>query len=176
MRRKQNHGQGAARRWCTLGLIIVAAAAPAPAEESWQSPLIIPAAEFENDGVYPIEDKFFDVEGYFTGTNVTLLGMVAPVYLPDTVTVTRFEAAMVDLGDCPAQPDPEVLLMRTHLNSGDEDILASVSAADNGNIEIFADTTIANPTVNNLAYQYFVVAYSCGLFQAVQGVRIHYLE
>ena len=57
-----------------------------------------------------------------------------------------------------------------------EDILATVSANDNMNIEIFADTTIANATVNNLSHQYFVVAYCCGQFQAVQGVRIHYLE
>jgi hypothetical protein len=176
MRRIQSLRRGGTIVCCPLLLVVMAVAVPVGAQESWQSPLLIPAAEFENTGVYPEEDNFFDTDGYFNGRNNQVLTMIAPVQLPNFVTITRFEAAMVDIGDCPALNDVEVELRRVDYGSGSESLMASVISNDNMNMEIFADTTIVNPSVNNLSHAYFVVVYMCGQFQGFQGVRIHFLE
>lgn len=163
-------------RGCALFLVLLALIATGGAQAGWQSPLIVPAAEFENTGVFPVEDKFYDVDGYFTGRDNLVLTMVAPVQLPNNATITRFEAAVIDLGDCQSVNDVLVQLRSVNYGTGVETVLAAVYSADNINMEIFADTTIASPTVNNLSHAYFAVVYMCGPFQAFQGVRIHYTE
>ena len=122
-----------------LGLTaVLAVTAPATAEESWQSPLLIPAAEFENNGVYPAE--------------------------------------LVDIGDCPSVPDVEVELRSVSFSTGASTLHASVISNDNMTMEVFADSSIADPVVNTLDRAYFVVVYMCGQFQAMQAVRVHFLE
>jgi len=177
MKATQSRTAGSSRALCcALSLVLLALAAPTGAQESWQSPLLIPAAEFENSGVYPVEDKFYDVDGYFSGRENRVLTMVAPVQLPMYATITRFEAAVVDIGDCPSVHDVQVELRSVNYGTGVETVHSTVFSADNGNMEIFADTTIASPTVNNLSHAYFAVVYMCGPFQAFQGVRVHYTE
>jgi hypothetical protein len=176
METTQLQRRGGATLWFALSLVIMAIAAPAGAQEGWQSPLLIPAAEFENSGIFPFEDNFYDSDGYVSGSTNTNLTMVAPVHLPNFATITRFEAAMVDIGDCPAVPDVQVQLRRVNYGTGDDSLLAMVNSNDNMNMEIFADTSIADATVNNLSHGYFAVVYMCGAFQGFQGVRIHYSE
>jgi hypothetical protein len=101
---------------------------------------------------------------------------VAPVQLPNFATITRFEAALVDIGDCPSVNDVLVELRSVNYGTGIETVHASLTSADNGNMEIFADSSISSPAVNNLSSAYFAVVYMCGPFQAFQGVRIHYTE
>jgi hypothetical protein len=176
MERKPILGWGATVVLCTLSLVIMAVSAPVGAQGGWQSPLLIPAAEFENNGVDPLEDNFYDVDGYFSGTGDQELIMVAVVRLPNFATITRFEAAMVDIGDCPTVPDPIVELRSADYGSGAPILHASVIANDNPNMEIFADTSIQDGYVNNLSRAYFVVVKMCGVFQGFQGVRVHYTE
>lgn len=176
MRSKQLLRQGGTMICCALSLVILAVSVPAAAQGGWQSPLLIPAAEFENNGVLPVEDKFFDSDGYFSGRQNAVLNMMAPVQLPNSATITRFEAAMVDIGDCPSVPDVEVELRRVNFSTGATNVLATVISNDNTDMEIFGDTSIAYSTVNNLSHAYFVVVYMCGQFQGMQGVRIHYVE
>jgi hypothetical protein len=51
-----------------------------------------------------------------------------------------------------------------------------VVSNDNMIMDVFADTTIADPVVNTLDRAYFVVVYMCGQFQAMQAVRVHFTE
>jgi len=176
MRRTQSLRRGETIVCCTLLLVVMAVAAPVGAQGGWQSPLVIAAAEFENDGVDPLEDNFYDSDGYFSGRADQALTMVAVVKLPNFATITRFEAAMVDIGDCPSVPDPIVELRSVNYDSGMPVLHASVVANDNTNMEIFVDTSIASADVNNLTQAYFVVVKMCGPFQAFQGVRVHYTE
>jgi hypothetical protein len=123
-----------------------------------------------------MEDNFFDVDGYVSGRQDALLAMVAPVQLPQFATITLFEAAVVDIGDCPTVPDPVIQLRSVNFSTGEVTIHAHVTGADNGQMEIFADTSITSPSVNNLSHAYFVGVNLCGPFQALHGVRIHFTE
>ena len=159
--------------------LLALGAGPVAAGDGWTSPLVIPAADFENSGVYPSEDNFYDSDGYFTGRSRDLY-MVAPVLLPEGVTITRFEAAMTDIGGCGSNPDVQVDLVSNEyddiLNPPDTNVIvhATVFSDDNLTMEVFSDTTISSPVVQNLWRFYWVRVYSCGLFQSLQAVRIHY--
>lgn len=158
------------------------------------SPLIIPAAAFESSAVDSLGtlDRFSDSYGFITSMPDQVNCVMAPVYLPAGVQITKFEAAVADLvsynpastASCPRfYPDVEIDLISNHMddNIGAQDTNvvthASVtSTLNNGQTHIVADTTIATPFVNNLQQIYWVRVYVCGQFQTFQGVRIHYEE
>ncbi len=164
------------------------------AQDGFTSPLIIPAAEFESSGFdsWGTLDRFSSSHGYVYAVSDSLTCVMAPVYLPNGVTITRFEAAVADLvsydpgstSTCPRfYSDVEVHLMSNHMDDNlytqDTHAIthASVKSTQNdGFTHIVADTTITSPTVNNLQQLYWVRVYVCGLFQGFQGVRIHYEE
>ena len=60
----------------------------------WRAPLVIPAAEFRNDGGNT-EGFYQDPAGHLVGTGSNST-MFAPVYLPDGVTVTAMTAHVYD--------------------------------------------------------------------------------
>ena len=74
---------------------------------------------------------------------------------------------MSDAGGCASNPDVQVVLMSNEYDdiSAPEDsdvvIHASVTSNDNYYIEVFSDTTIVEPYVENLFRIYWVVVYSC---------------
>jgi hypothetical protein len=181
-------GEGGGRRvahWLVVAALVLGAPAGALAQGgSFVSPLIIPAAEFESSAVdsYGTLDRFSNTSGYFYATSDDLTCVMAPVYLPNGVTITRFEAAMADLvsynpsstSTCPKfYPDVEVDLMS---NQMDDNLYAQDTHVITGQMHIVSDTTINTPVVNNLQQIYWVRVYVCGSFQAFQGVRIFYEE
>lgn len=178
---------------CALAALVFVAPGGAEAQDGFTSPLIIPAAEFEASGVqsFGTRDRFSESYGFINSAVNDYTCVMAPVYLPNGATITRFEAAVADLvsynpsgSGCPRwYPDVEVDLMSTHMddNLGPQDTNivthASVTSTLNtGQTHIVADTTIDTPYVNNLQQVYWVRVYVCGQFETFQGVRIHYRE
>jgi hypothetical protein len=121
-----------------------------------------------------------------------LTSVMAPVYLPNGATITRFEAAVADLvaynpdstSTCPKfYPDVEVTLRSSQYDDNiypqDTHIIDHAfvaSTLNTGQMHIVADTSISTPVVNNIQQFYWVQVYVCGQFQGFQGVRIYYEE
>lgn len=188
-------------RWCRLAAFTVVAAlwigfsGTAWAQgDGFTSPLIIPAAEFESSAVdsWGTLDRFSNTYGHFYATSDDLTCLMAPVYLPNGATITRFEGAFADLvnynpdstSTCPKfYPNVEVELVS---NQYQENLYAQdthtithayvTSIINTGQIHVTADSTIDTPYVNNLQQIYWVRVYVCGSFQNFQGVRIFYEE
>lgn len=177
-----------------VACLVLGSSAVFAGEDGFTSPLIIPAAEFEASGVeaFGTLDRFSTTYGFVTGSIDDYTCLMAPVYLPDGATITRFEAATSDLvvqnpgssATCPRfYYDVEVDLMSTYMDDNvhpqDSQVVthaAVTSSQDNGQMHVSADTSITEPVVNNLTRLYWVRVYVCGQFQAFQGVRIHYEE
>ncbi len=179
------------------GLSAMALALAVPvvhAGDGTMSPLIISAAEFESSAVDSSGtlDRFSETYGFYTATPDDLTCLMAPVYLPNGATITRFEAATADFvvydpnssSTCPHfYPDVEVELFSNQLDDNiypqDTHVIvhASVtSTQDNGQTHISTDTSIDTPWVNNIQQIYWVRVYLCGQFETFQGVRIFYEE
>lgn len=62
------------------------------------SPLIIPAADFRNDGIYPLNDYYFIFsQGILWGNDTTHYGcQQAPAYLPNRANIYQFFVSVVD--------------------------------------------------------------------------------
>ncbi len=195
----QHHRLMAGGRILLMACMFAVALSFGPASGAWAqdgftSPLIIPAAEFESSGVgsFGTLDRFSNTHGYVYAVSDELACVMAPVYLPNGATITRFEAAMSDLvsynpgstSTCPRfYPDVEVDLISNQMDDNlypqDTSVITHASVASNlntGQTHIVSDTSIATPNVNNLQQIYWVRVYVCGLFQGFQGVRIHYEE
>ncbi len=158
---------------CLTALLL----APAAWSADWSSPLIIPAADFENSGVFPTSDHFVSVDGYTTGVGTNITTMMAGVYLPWFSTITRVEVALWDLGACGGLDHIEADLKSFSLSTVNSTTThASVAGDGNVNLEIFTDDSITDPIVDNLNSGYFIQVRMCGEFQGFQGVRIYYTE
>lgn len=143
----------------------------------WSSPLIIPAADFENSGVFPTSDNFTAADGYTTGVGTNITTMMAGVYLPFFATITRVEVVLWDFGACGGLDHIEADLVSFSLSTVNSTTThASVAGDGNVNFEIFADDSITDPIVDNLDRGYFIQVRLCGAFQGFQGVRIYYTE
>jgi hypothetical protein len=181
------------------GMVFAAMLVAGPAtvwagEDGFTSPLIIAAAEFEASGVQTMGtlDRFSTTYGFVTGSVDDRTCVMAPVYLPNGVTITRFEAATADLvaqnpgssATCPRfYYDVEVDLLSNYMDDNlypqDTQVTthASVTSTLNtGQMHVSADVTIVDPVVDNLQRLYWVRVSLCGPFHAFQGVRVHYEE
>lgn len=195
-----SRSKGGARRglavWVVAAVALLGATGDALAQGGgFTSPLIIPAAEFEHSGLDADtrSDRFSEAYGFVTTVTTTFQTTVmAPVYLPNGVTITRFEAAVADLivenpssaSTCPRfYPDVEVYLMSTYYDDNvypqDTQIVTHASVTsqlDTGQTHIVADTSIATPVVDNLNRMYWVKVSFCSQIETFQAVRIHYEE
>lgn len=192
-----NHGIGRSEVLARLALVAAAVLLPGlvpAADVGFTSPLVIPAAEFESSGVWNFgtQDRFSNTYGYVSSHDDELTCLMAPVILPNGVTITEFEAAVSDLivGDPGSAstcahfyPDVQVSLMSTHYDDviypQDTHVIthASVtSTLDNGQTHVVSDISISEPYVNNIFQSYWVRVYLCGDFEGFQAVRIHYEE
>lgn len=115
--------------------------------------ITIPAAAFQ-----PSDDSDFYgfslLDGALKTDSNQNICTVAPVNVPHGVTVTRFEISVRD--NSPLEIGP-FELKRVSFSSGSNNILAAISS--NGvspSVRVFADTTIANATINTSIYSYFI--------------------
>lgn len=143
---------------------------------SYQSPLVIPAAAFVNDGVDP--DGATLQNGAIVGTGVKV-NMVAPVYLPDGATVDLFRAYIYDNDDvCDTNgEDVDLFLVRTSLVDGTEQTVA-IAASDGMSsfVQLVPTHTLyeSYATINNTSYQYWIHMRICSASHRVSAVVIGY--
>ena len=104
----------------------------------------------------------------------------APVYLPDNATITNFEAKLFD-ADATAGRNITASLARTTFGSINTDLMVSVNTtdADNmtaGGMATRANSTIANPVINNNTYAYYikVESYQANTNMGIGKIRITY--
>jgi hypothetical protein len=148
-------------------------AASEVAAQGYSSPLVIPAADFSDDGWDP--DSFFLSfgGGYVTGTAAGYGCLKAPAYLPHGATVTSVYAYLYDNdGARSAYAD----LRRVRNMTGVQETMASVSTsgyANSTSIRYLGDTTISPNGVDNL-YSYYVTTCVGSSGIRLYAVRIFY--
>jgi len=116
--------------------------------------LVLPPAAFSSDGYDP--DGFYNGnQGYLNGKVDSGACLVAPVQLPDGVTISSFE---VRLKDNNANLYEWFDLFRTNLATGATDTLATVSspAGSTWTLVVLVDDTVNSPVVSDM-YAYSVV-------------------
>lgn len=117
--------------------------------------VLVPAAAFSSDG-YALSTYFFPFSGgyiYSTDNSGSLCAM-APVYLPDGVTVTAVSGYVYD-NDVNANISL-TLYAETYTSTGGDPTMASVSSpANNTSLQVITDTTISNAVVDLGTYAYY---------------------
>jgi hypothetical protein len=133
--------------------------------------LVLPPAAFTSNGDIPNGFHIAGTEGYFFGTVDQNACLVAPVQLPAGVTIASFE---VRLDDHNLNSSEWFDLVRTNLETGDAETMATVSSPEDYTWGLVAlvDGTIDDPVISNM-YTYSVV--TCARLQVyVYSVRIGY--
>lgn len=147
-----------------------------PALGGYQSPLVIPAAAFHENGDHP-EAFFFHPNGYLEaeGTNVTF---TAAVYLPGSATVRRVTLNAYDNTDSCSSPSVNSWLFRRHVSTSEVDSMASLATAPgaSSSLQQVEDRTISFALIDNISYVYFIRVDLCGYSHRLYSVVIDYTE
>ena len=139
------------------------------AAAGYASPLVVPAADFSDDGNDP-DGFFFDFAGgYVNGDGTACLK--APAYLPDGATVTDVFASLYDN----AAGNVMVNLRRVDVVSGSTDVMASFGTAfDSTDIQQVGDGTISYPAGSHPADAYYLTICLNYAEHRLYSVRIYY--
>jgi hypothetical protein len=138
-------------------------------EAGYQSPLVIPAADFSSDGDDPDGFFFNFAGGYINGDGSACLK--APAYLPKGATISSVYASLYDN----ASGDVTVNLRRVNRSTGATNKMATVSTTSNStNIQQRSDISINYPTVSYPTYAYYVTTCLSYANHRIYSVRIYY--
>jgi len=104
-------------------------------------------------------DSYFN-SGYWISTyNSIQFTVTCPVYLPQGATITEFQVYVYD-NDATYNVNSQLSLQRRNINSIYFNELAGAlwfnTSGSSSNIQVFSDTTIQYPTIENANYQYFI--------------------
>jgi hypothetical protein len=152
-----------------------AAQREAQAVELQASQLVIPAADFRDDGFAPDSQRFYFHLGYQQGVTAPAYGcMMAPAYLPNEVHLTELFASVWD-NDANPDEDVEIKLWRVSNFDGavDEMAQASTSGAQEG-IVVINDITIGFPDTLYPEYAYYVTTCLTSPDLRLYSVRLYY--
>jgi hypothetical protein len=120
-------------------------------EAGYQSPLVIPAADFSSDGTDPDGFFFSFAGGYVNGDGSACLK--APAYLPKGAHVVSVYASLYDN----ASGNVAVNLRRVNRSTGETNVMATANtSSDSTSIQQRGDTTINYPDVSYPTYAYYV--------------------
>lgn len=113
--------------------------------------IVVPAAAFQP--TTETTDYALSALGYMSaGATFTGVCIVAPVNLPDGVTVTQFELSVLDNSSVNMGP---FNLERVAFGTATLDTMATVSTGSaSATVQVVSDTTIANAAVSGSAYAY----------------------
>ena len=153
--------------------------AESEAAEGYQSPLVIPAAEFSSDGSNQPGDFFYSFPGgYLLGTDpVTTTCLQAPAYLPQGATVTGLFVSVYDNTDT---GNMFLNLYRVDNFNAANDVvrMAEVLTSDagtSGSIVTLTDQTISSAGVLYPNFSYYVgVCLDANV--RLYAARIYYTE
>jgi hypothetical protein len=135
--------------------------------------VVIPAADFTNDGLNPNDPFFSFSEGAWNG-HINWPCMMAPAYLPNGVTIAEFWGTFDDTSDT-AQGEMR-LYRHYNYSATTSDLMASIGSgyAFNGGFSNPGDTSIDYPVVDYPNYSYFVGGCMDSDLVEFIGVRIYY--
>ncbi len=113
--------------------------------------IVVPAAAFQP--TTETTDYALSSLGYMAaGATFTTVCVVAPVNLPDGVTVTQFEISVLDNSAVNMGP---FNLQRVAFDTAALDTMAAVTTSTaSATVQVVSETTIANATVSGSAYAY----------------------
>lgn len=130
--------------------------------------LTIPGEAFHPGSDVPYFNSYGNGGAYIeSGTGA----LVAPVYLPEGATITRFTAYVDDRSSADV-----TVYLRSLFMTGSYQTHASVSSSGSSGNQSLTDTTISSPTVDYDGRGYLIYAYSSGWNSNLQvmGVTITY--
>jgi len=136
--------------------------------------LVIPGADFRNDGFDP-DGYFFTFSGGYFHPKSAAICMMAPAYLPHGATITAFWATAYD--NTATGAIQYLSLFRLDNYSGTTTTLASVSTTNayvNSSLFTIGDSTIANPLVLFPDYSYYVAGCLSEYSSRIYNIRIYY--
>ena len=142
--------------------------------ETYTSPLVIPAADFADDGGNPDSSFFSFGSGYIIGNSQNYGCVMAPAYLPNNVTVTDMFATVYDND---ATFNLTVSLRRLDNFTGVTDVMASgATLGDFDGIQVVSDFTIDEPLIAYPDYSYYVT--TCALSSTIRfySIRLYYTQ
>ncbi len=117
------------------------------------TPLIIPAADFNDDGENN-NYRFWPTTGYIRSTGAGGACLMAPVYLPDGKVIENFYVYLYD-----NSTDNFTVNLRRKQNkdTSSPDVLGGVTTSGTDtSVQILGDDTISSGTVDNRHYSYYV--------------------
>jgi hypothetical protein len=142
----------------------------------FESPLVITAADFKNNGA-DVEGYHFHRDGRLEGSGSTVY-MVAPVYLPNGAVVRKVVAYVYDNNDSCDSPDIEVVVAQHDLAETNVTLIitsAQTTGASGAVQEISGHLTIS-PPIDNINFAYWVTVTLCSTSHNFHSVAIYYTE
>lgn len=148
------------------------AAADGVAARGYTSPLMIPAADFSDNGFTGAGYEFWPAMGFVRALGFHALK--APVYLPDGATITSVNAVLYDNI---AGINMQVGLFRCNRTTGSVDTLAYIYSPSSDQIqEVPNPDPISFPVVSYPDYFYYVAVEFAAADHRLYAVRIDYTE
>jgi hypothetical protein len=137
----------------------------------YTSPLVIPAADFSDDGNDPDGFYFDFAGGYINGDGTACLK--APVYLPNGVVVTSVWASLYDN----APGSVMVRMRRVDVSSGTSNVMASLGTeSDSTAIQQRSDSSIGDAQIDYPSYAYYLTVCLNYAGHRLYSVRIYYAQ
>jgi hypothetical protein len=141
------------------------------AGQPFLSPLVIPAADFRNDGFSP-NSYFFPFGGGYIQSQGSTACMMAPAYLPQGATATQMSVSIYDNG---GTTRPSLYLYRVDNFGGTVVTMGSVATtATSTSIRVISDASILFPSVSYPTYSYYVAGCLYSVDQHLYSVRLYY--
>ncbi len=137
----------------------------------YNSPMIIPAAEFSSDGANPDHTFFSFPDGFVRGTGAGSGCLKAPVYLPDGAVVDYFYGYIVDNESAYTVT---VTLERVLAQTGAHDLMASITTSEvSPEIKYLRAPSISPNTISDL-FAYYATTCLYTENTKLYAVRIYY--
>jgi hypothetical protein len=142
------------------------------ASQQYVSPLVIPAADFTDDGADP-DSLFFPFGGgYFQGDSANYGCLVAPVYLPNGATVTDIFATVYDND---ATYNLSMNLRRVdNFNGGAITMAAMTTAGTFAGVQVVSESMITEPLVLYPDFSYYITTCLLSGNIRLYSVRLYY--
>ena len=142
------------------------------APSGYDSPLVIPAADFRSDGIVPGGYRFWFSGGAIEGTGAGGTCLMAPAYLPNGARITQLWASVYDND---AGYNVSVSLRRVNNYLGTMVVLAQASSSGaSTSIQSVTAPSIANPVVEYPTYSYYATVCVSSASVSLYSVRIWY--
>lgn len=151
--------------------------------KAYGAPLVVPAAAFRSDGINPDQLRYQGNLGILQGQDAENAYAVAPIYLPEGVTVTSVQASIFDGflegGACDGvgKEDAAAWIFRVVNSTGETQQMAFfTTSGSSASIQHLMETSIDYPVTAYPEYAYYAVVRLCHSAQAFHALQVFYTE